>query len=92
MKPYSFLLSAALSAILVSCTGSPGRTDLKEPVIVTQVPLGYLDDSTRQTYLDDLRNSGVSVVLVSLEDVFCSGAERDSLMARLGRAIRLFEG
>ena len=85
-----FALLAAFS-FLPSCS-SPVRKAGDGRVVITQVPLAYFNDSTAATYLSDLRKGGVSVVLVSLEDVFVTGAEREALLERLGKAIGFFAG
>lgn len=91
MRHASFLLAIVVFSALVNCSG-PGRKPAPDrPVVITQVPFEYLNDSTVNLYLSDLKKSDVSVVLLSLVDVFVTGQERDTLLSKLHYFIGLFE-
>ncbi len=90
MKRLFLLLASALLAALgaISCAD---RTAAEPPLVITQVPLDYFNDSTAATYLADLQRGGVDIVLVSLEEVFQTGAAREARLEHLHDAIRYFE-
>lgn len=87
------LIAAALTAasMFSSCSGKTENQSCSGPGLFTQVPLEYFNDSTKNVFLKGMKDAGVTVALVSLEDVFATGTERDSLMEALHDALLFFE-
>ena len=90
MKQLLRLSALMFFLALAACAAPSGRKAADTPVVVTQVPLDYFNDSTASGYLTSLKEAGVSVVLVSATDIFQTGAEREALMDRLHDALAFF--
>lgn len=90
MKHLLHAMAAIVMMGALSCTSLKPTETKTQPSLVTQVPLEYLNESNKSDYVKRLKAADVDVVLVSLEDVFQTGAERDSLMACLKDAIDYF--
>lgn len=90
MKHLMTAMAAVALMGAVSCSSLEPKKEETQPSLVTQVPLEYLNESNKLDYIKRLKAADVDVVLVSLEDVFQTGAERDSLMTCLKDAIDYF--
>ncbi len=86
MKTFLRLSAILLLLAAASCSRRP-----EEPVVITQVPIEYFNDSTAPVYLSDLKTGGVDVALVSITDIFDNSPAWDTTMTLLHDAIRFFE-
>ena len=80
-------LIGVLTLLLGSCTSSTNE----DPVVLTQIPLKNLCEENKYAYLEDLRDAGVSVVLISTSNPVCDEQAHRSKMDSLAKYIRFFE-
>lgn len=85
------LLSVTIAAALASCSRNTSGQVTDMPELITQVPIEYFNDSTRDDYATRMRKAGITVALISVCDYFPVGAERDSMRTVLHDAIGFFE-
>lgn len=62
-----------------------------KPAVITQVPLCSPGDPALGTYLEELRKSGVSVVLIAVGDMIKDGEERRQSLENIKAEIKFFE-